>query len=321
MREDYIYAVARIRSKELALLNAQDIEQLMASKSFSEAMKLLEDKGWGDGTQTSAEKLLAFENEKTWSLMRELTDDLSAFDVLLLPIDYNNLKASIKAVVTQTEPQDVFIAGGTVSVETILKAAKEGDFSSLPDQMKPVAAEAYTTFVQTGDGQLCDAIIDSACLSAIAKRGKESKNEIIERYSELLVAVTDIKIAVRCAKTEKPLQFISSSLAPCNTLDVSRLATSASKGIDELYAYLAITDYSSAVDMLKQSYSAFEKWCDDEVMELIKEQKVNPFTIGPLFAYVVARQNEISIVRIILSGKINELPDEIIRERLRAMYV
>ena len=47
----------------------------------------------------------------------------------------------------------------------------------------------------------------------------------------------------------------------------------------------------------------------------------NPFTVGPLFAYVLARQNEISTVRIILSGKLNELDDGMIRERLREMYV
>ena len=56
-------------------------------------------------------------------------------------------------------------------------------------------------------------------------------------------------------------------------------------------------------------------------MGLIKEQKSNPFTIGPLLAYIIARQNEINMVRIILSGKLNELPDSVVRERLRELYV
>ena len=79
--------------------------------------------------------------------------------------------------------------------------------------------------------------------------------------------------------------------------------------------------FRSAAEKLKESYSAFEKWCDDQVMDLIKEQKRNPFTVGPLFAYVLARQNEVNTVRIILSGKLNELDDGVIRERLRDMYV
>lgn len=39
--------------------------------------------------------------------------------------------------------------------------------------------------------------------------------------------------------------------------------------------------------------------------------------MAPLLGYVTARQNEISTVRIIISGKQNNLPDERIRARLR----
>ena len=36
-------------------------------------------------------------------------------------------------------------------------------------------------------------------------------------------------------------------------------------------------------------------------------QKYNSFSVGPLFAYLLARENEIKTVRIILTGKLNEL--------------
>ena len=42
---------------------------------------------------------------------------------------------------------------------------------------------------------------------------------------------------------------------------------------------------------------------------------------GPLAAYILARENEIKSVRIILSGKINNLSDDSLRERVREMYV
>ena len=66
---------------------------------------------------------------------------------------------------------------------------------------------------------------------------------------------------------------------------------------------------------------AFERWCDNRIIEAIRPQKYNSFTIGPLVAYVLARQNEIKTVRIILTGKLNHLPDDAIRERVREMYV
>ncbi len=321
MSDDYIYAVARVRARELALLGRQDIDQLMACRGFDECLRVLSDKGWGGGSGSSAEALLAAEEEKTWAFIRELTDDLAPFAVLLYPIDYNNIKAAVKCVVTDTQPQDVFLSGGSVDPAVMVRCVKENDFTALPPAMAQAADEAYHTLLQTGDGQLCDVILDRACLTDLLECGKGSKNELLAQYAEMRVAVADIKTAVRACRTGKSKAFIDEALAPCGTLDVSSLAAAACKSVEDIYGYLSATPYSGAAEKLKESYSAFEKWCDDQVMDLIKEQKRNPFTVGPLFAYVLARQNEISTVRIILSGKLNELDDGMIRERLREMYV
>ncbi len=322
MSDDYIYAVARVRSKELALLGRQDIDQLMACRGFDECLRVLTDKGWGaSGANASAEELFAAEEEKTWAFIRELTDDLTPFAVLLYPIDYNNLKAAVKCVVTDTQPQDVFLPGGSIGPQAMVRCVKENDFTTLPPAMAAAAEEATHTLLHTGDGQLCDVILDRACLEGILECGRQSKSELLAEYAELKVAVADIKTAVRACKTGKTRAFIDMALAPCATLDTASLAQAACKSVEDIYAYLSVTPYGAAAEKLKESYSAFEKWCDDQVMDLIKEQKRNAFTIGPLFAYVLARQNEIGTVRIILSGKLNGLDDGMIRERLRDMYV
>ena len=56
-------------------------------------------------------------------------------------------------------------------------------------------------------------------------------------------------------------------------------------------------------------------------MEMIRPEKYHPFTLGPLAAYILAREAEIKSVRILLSGKLNHLSENAIRERLREMYV
>ncbi len=320
MTEEYIYAVARVRSRELSLLTRQDVDQLMACRTYDECLRTLSDKGWGGG-DPSAEAVLAAEEEKTWAFIHELTDDLTPFKVLLYPTDYNNLKAAIKSVVTGVEPHDVFLPGGAVDPELLLRCVREGDFSELPEPMAAAADEAYHTLLQTEDGQLCDVILDKACLCGLLQCGRESGVDILRDYAELTAAVSDIKTAVRACKTGKSRAFLEAALAPCGTLDAASLAAAACRGLEDLFAYLAITPYGEAAEKLRESYSAFEKYCDDKVMDLIKEQKMNPFTVGPLFAYVLARRNEISTVRIILSGKLNELDDGMIRERLRDMYV
>lgn len=317
----YLYAVARIRSKELALLGKSDIEQLMNCKTEKEALRFLADKGWGTEGAATAEEILEAERKKTWDLLREMVDDMSVFNAFYVGNDYHNLKAAIKQAYKGIEIPNIYYYDGTIDPEIIKKAINEQDFSLLPEQMRDVAKEAYEIQLHTGDSQLCDIIIDKAALEAIYTEGKSSGNDLVKQYVELKVAQADINIAIRSVKTGKDKDFLRRALADCESLDMGRLIDSAMEGMEAIYSYLSQTVYSDAVPAIKESSQAFERWCDNKIIELIKPQKYNPFTLSPLAAYLLARENEIKTVRILLSGKRNEIADDIIRERLRDMYV
>lgn len=320
MAEEYIYAVARIKARETQLLTQQDIDRLMACRTPAECLRALGDKGWDTGSGKTAEAVLAEETEKTWALMRELTPDLTPFDVLLYPTDFNNLKAAVKCAVTGAEPHNVFIPGGTVAPDVMQAAVQQNDFSALPDFMAKPAAEAMQVLLSTRDGQRCDTILDRACLTAIRRAGRESRNPLIDGFSELKVAVSDIKIAVRAQRTGKSRAFLEESLAPCDTLDLAELTEAALQSEEALCGYLNRTAYADGVEPLKAGASAFEKWSDDRQTALVKSVgRQDYFTVAPLIGYVIARQNETAAVRIILSGKQNGLSDERIRARLREM--
>ncbi|WP_444658335.1 V-type ATPase subunit [Caproiciproducens sp. R2] len=318
----YAYAVARIRSKELSLLNAQALEQLLSAKDEEECLSLLHSRGWGDSeSYDSPEKMLKAEREKTWALLKELLDDLSDFSVFFCANDYHNLKAAIKAVYSGTDPQGIFQSGGTLETQTVLQAVRERDYSLLPEPMRAPAQEAFDALLHTGDGQLCDFILDRAALLAVKSAGEGSKNELMREYAEMTVAAADIKVAARACATGKPYSVILRALAPCDSVNIEELAQAAAQGGEKLYQYLRSTPYAQAEDALRESVSTFERWCDDRIMRAIRPQKYNPLTIGPLAAYFLARENEIRAVRIILSGKRNRLPEQSVRERLREMYV
>ena len=198
---------------------------------------------------------------------------------------------------------------------------KDKEYDRFPEDMREAAREAYETFLHTRDGQLADIIVDRAALDAIKKAGERSKEEIVRQYAESTVAVADIRIAVRACKTGKSSDFMKKAMAECDTLDKERLIHAAVSGMDQIMGYLAETKYGDGALALAESASAFERWCDNQIMETIRPQLYNSFSLGPLVAYVLARENEIKTVRIILTGKRSGLPEEFIRERAREMYV
>lgn len=322
MQQEYTYAVARIRYRETRLLTNADLNGLLSSKDAASVIRALRDKGWGDSSSDDGpEAILRAEEQKLWSFIDEIVPDRSVFGFLLVPNDYHNIKVAVKAITRGREPDGLFIDNGTVPAAQLCDAIRMRDYAALPDEPAQTAREAMTVLLETSDGQLCDIIIDRACMRHVLAIGSASDNEMIRRYCELYVAAADIKLAVRCARTGKSIDFIRRALAPCDSLDIKRLAEAASLGYADIVSYLGETSYRDAVDALSRSMSAFEKWCDDSLTRELRSQKWEPFTIGPVVAYILARQNEIKAVRMIFAAKLNGLPEETIKERLRMMYV
>ena len=158
---DYIYAAARIRSKELQCFSGAMLEQLMACKSYESVLRLLGEKGWGTGSANQTpESLLEGERNRTWSELRELVEDMSVFDVFLYANDYHNLKAAIKDNFDPSSGADIYNPNGTIDPELFRKAVADNDFSALPEKMAETAKEALDVLRETGDGQLCDISFD-----------------------------------------------------------------------------------------------------------------------------------------------------------------
>lgn len=321
VEKQYTYAVARIRSKEILMLNKQFLEQLLASKSYDECLRFLKEKGWGNSDTSTAEEMIKLESGRVWELMEELVEDISVFDVFLYSNDYHNLKAALKQTYTNVESPNIYLSHGTVELEEIIQAVKEREFSILPEHMRFAAEEAYQVLFRTGDGQLCDIIIDKATLEAIYKNGKLTKNEVLIGYAELKVVAANLNIAIRGCRTRKGIEFYERSMISCDSLDIKELMKAALDSETAIYEYIASTRYKDGIEQLKLSISSFEKWCDNLIIRYIKPQRYNPFTLSPLAAYILGKENEIKSIRILLSGKLNNLPENSIRERLRETYV
>ena len=179
MAEQYIYAVARIRSRELSLLSEAVISQLSAAATEEDCRRILNEKNWGNPDLPS-EEMFQEENKKTWALIRELVpNNMQIFDVFRLEKDYHNLKAAIKESCIDGIHPGIFAEGGTIPVKDIQQAVEESDYDALPETMRQVAQDAKETLLQTRDGQLCDVMIDRAALEEIRKAGEKTGEPLL----------------------------------------------------------------------------------------------------------------------------------------------
>ena len=72
---DYVYAVGRIRVKEISLLSSSEIGRLVSAKTISEAVGILNSKGY-EFEGNDYEKAISRQRTQTWRLMREILPDI-----------------------------------------------------------------------------------------------------------------------------------------------------------------------------------------------------------------------------------------------------
>ena len=318
---DYIYAVACIRAKEKTLLTDADIQSMVGMKSEKEVLSYLTEKGWGDGSVGSdMETVLATEEEAQMRLLRTLGVNSEIIDVLFIQELYHNLKAAIKEVCTGLDDGMAFYDHDKYGKDQMLSIIRDKDFEKLPEYMRKIAEDALDFMLTTRDGQRLDMMIDRACLDATIESAKLTKDRFLIEYAETKVLMADIKIAVRAADTRRPLSVIEEALAPVGKLDTKKLAVAAATNRDSVYEFLERVGYHDAVEALKDSFSSFEKWCDDYVMGTLMNQKTNIQSSGPIVAFFLAKQNEIRTARIIMTAKANGFGEDVISERVRKMY-
>ncbi|MEG0546658.1 MAG: V-type ATPase subunit [Oscillospiraceae bacterium] len=321
MKNDYLYAVAAIRANEVSLLKDADLQQLISVPDYKKAALLLTDKGYGSAEGTNYSKMLDAEIEKTWNLVFSSAKDAEALNLFIVKNDFQNLKAVLKAEISGQKAEDYFVTPSVMEGAKLSELIADRKFDELPDFLRLGAKKAYEVLTKTKNGQFCDITADFYTMQCILDLAKKSNDLILLDFAQSFIVATNIKTAYRAIKTGKAKGFYEEALCECESLSKSDLIAAAILGENEFFEYLKNVGFEGFVSALSKSTSAFEKYCDDRLMEIMKKAKMTAFGISPLAAYFFARETEIKCVRIILSAKFNGSSEDAVRERMRELYV
>ena len=147
----------------------------------------------------------------------------------------------------------------------------------------------------------------------------------LHELSRIIIDITNIKMYIRARSMNKSW-VLSESFIKGGELNEEFYFTEFDKSV-EAFVDLRQTRYGDTVKRgwelytEKKNISGLEKLLDDFLMRYIRQSKLITMGVEPFIAYLFAKETEIRNVRIIMTGKINRLNDDLIRERLRLGYV
>ncbi len=326
---DYLYLSAYLRARESQLLTNERVNRMLDAKTYEDAAKVLEECGYGDMAGVTAAELEKRFSDKRDRTMRDLAlmaPDSAIVDVFRVKFDYHNAKVLIKSEAAGTQGESLLSGAGRIPPEVLQDAYVRDELKGgIPAVLGEAIREAKDTLARTDDPRLSDFVLDRAYYKEFQELAEESGSSFLVNYGKLAVDSANLRTAVRAARMQKDGAFLRGVISDGGSVSKERIITALSSGtpFSALFAGSPLAEAAAAGDdvISGAKLTHFEKLCDDALSQYLSSAKLSSFSERVLIAYICALETEISTARIILTGRMANIPSDVIRERLREAYV
>lgn len=324
MKGNTVYASARAKALENKLVGKDRICRMLDCKTANDALKILTESGFGDGVATESvldfEKLVSAEYGKFRAFLKETCPDEKILEYFLLPFDYADAQAFIRAKYLKTDVSAMTNVGGVYERDKLSEKIMKDDYSGLTKNLKTALLKCDNLFVdKKATGSAVDAIFKKALYADLYERSL-SHTELKDVFSER-VDVTNVLTALKVKDYEKFKTF----------------KLSGGKIRDKAFEYLSVSDEtdiekvknekvsSGIVDCLKsyaegKSLEIFEKYYDDYAVEYFGKELYDTSSVRPYLLYCFYTLSQFKNVRIVMVGLINGLDKDEIKTEVRKGY-
>ena len=322
-RIDVTYTSGVIAAREKYLLKERIFR--LCELSAEEAFRLLLESGFGGGAETATgvydyEKLIAVEEEKLDSFIREYAPSDAEAAYFLSPRDFHNAKALVKAAHLH-EPADRMLGGeGLIPIETLTACVRSGDFSALETlcpTLKAACEEATALLAEEASGAKVGEIFERALYAHLKNVVK--RKGVLKKLLAAQADMTNILTALRVNDKENA----KGGYLPAGTLKEADLDVLFEDGAKATEAF-AKTPYAEFVRVCLTAkerglpMTQAEKLRDGYDTAYFSAKKYALEKTEPFLYYVYRRRVESANVRIVFVCLLAGLDEQDVKRRLRA---
>ena len=318
----FICLSAILRAKEARMLSGPKLERMLAEPSFADACRIATEGGYEDMSQMDVAGInasLAAFRARELAEIGELAPDVSVLDLFRMKYGYHNAKVLVKSLGDPEKDADLMSEAARFTPGELLEVyqAETGN-GALPAAYAAAIREAKVALARTGNPQISDYILDKAYFTEQLREAKKSGKPFIEDYVRLQIDKSNLRSALRTLGLERREELLDYALIEGGTISVEELRASmeTKEDLQRLYAPTVLGKAAATPGMTQ-----FEKEADNAVRDYVMQSGFIAFGQEVLVEYLSALENEITSLRIILTGKRMGIPEAKLRERLRESYV
>lgn len=328
---DFAYAIGRIRSIEKRLIDRARYDRIIDAPSIADALRLINESGYNFSEEKSQDafyfdEVLKDEQNKVFSLFEDMLKGDDTFKVFKLKGDYHNVKVVLKSFLTGQKPDETILVEGTGNWKEYEEYLLKGETDKVPQHIGYAYKQALDAYEKSGDARQIDLVCDSCYYKLAIDLALTGSHRAIAIFLKTKTDLVNIKTFLRIKALDLGADLLDRSLLPGGFIDPSVFTEAFEEDLDFFKGALKNTEYTDLVEDCVEDYTkrgnftSSEKFMDDFLLGLVKKSKHVPLGPEPLLGFLVGKEMEIMNLRIILTGKINNIKGNIIRERLRQSY-
>ncbi len=313
---------AILRAKEAKMLSDAKLERMLAEPVFSDACRIAAESGYEDMSEMDTAGInasLAAYRAKELAEIAGLVPDPAVLDLFRMKYGYHNAKVIVKSQGDPEKDAELLSDAARFSPEEILEVYRsESGNGALPEAYAAAIRASKQALARTGNPQISDYILDKAFFAEQLREAEKSGKPFIVAYVRMQIDKANLRSALRTLGLERREELLENALIDGGTVSVEEIrgALEDKEALLRLYAPTVFAKAAAASGMTE-----FEKEADNAVRDYVLQSNFVSFGQEVLIEYLSALENEITSLRIILTGKRMGIPEAKLRERLRESYV
>ncbi|MBE3092726.1 MAG: V-type ATPase subunit, partial [Chloroflexi bacterium] len=272
----------------------------------------------------------------TYDIIKSISQ-VSTFNFLYFTFaskyDFHNIKILIKSKYLKKDISNELLSPiGTIDIEKLNLAIKDEKYENIPDSFEFLIKKTFSEYNKFKDPEMIDFVLDKERYVMIFNKIREieiieAEELFLKRFININIDLNNIINCIRAKIRGEKKAFIKEFLIPEGDFKIEKIIEIYDSPLSSWCEKLIYTDYKNIVEtgvnyfQKNNSLMELEKLRDNFILNFSKIGKYITFGIEPLIGFITAKENDIKNIRIILSGKLNKLSSDQIKERVRDTYV
>ncbi|MGX7092677.1 V-type ATPase subunit [Hutsoniella sourekii] len=333
MSHDFSQINTTISIHETSFLTIDDFKDLLDSPSEQQSLRILEDTNYffrpeDLRTPQAIEGRLMNQLADEYKWIYEETPCQEVVDIFGSSYLFHNLKLFSKMLVTDKDLDELLIPIGPYPLNELHHLAQTQESDIVDKTITDNIREIWREFQGYQDTEVFDVGLDMAYFDYLRVIAERLDLAIISQLVEAIIGFYNITTGLRAVQQDKPNSFMYEMMSDKADLSIEEFidlvrenqVLSWFKGANQLPFNHGLQTFEQRLSQGKIDLSEIENGQDFYIHQLLTENRFQTDGPIPILRYLFGKEMEVKNLRLILVGRLNDLKEEQIIERMRPVY-